>query len=71
MARKKTKAKTKAKAGISPLYFEIIGLILIGFAIIIFFEYGFVGRMVQSISMFFSVIFTSQSQHSSFYSQYY
>ncbi|MBB5147816.1 FtsK/SpoIIIE family DNA translocase [Ureibacillus thermosphaericus] len=53
MARKKTKAKTKAKAGISPLYFEIIGLILIGFAIIIFFEYGFVGRMVQSISMFF------------------
>ncbi|MED3762613.1 DNA translocase FtsK [Ureibacillus sp. FSL K6-8385] len=54
MAKKKTRAraKTKAKSGMSLLYFEIIGLILIGFAIVIFFEYGFVGKTVQNISMF-------------------
>jgi len=50
--RGKTKAKTKAKNGISVLYFEIIGLLLIGFSIIIFFEYGFVGKTAQNISMF-------------------
>lgn len=48
----KRKAKTKAKSGISLLYYEIIGLLLIGFAIIIFFEYGFVGKTVQNLSMF-------------------
>ncbi|NLY79622.1 MAG: hypothetical protein GX072_06950, partial [Lysinibacillus sp.] len=52
MARKNARTKTKAKSGMHSLYFEIIGLILIGFAIISFFEYGFVGRMVQSASMF-------------------
>lgn len=52
LAKKKTRARTKAKSGIAPLYFEIIGLILIGFAIIIYFEYGFVGKAVQSALMF-------------------
>ena len=32
--------------------YEIIGLILIGFSIIIFFEYGIVGRLLQGLAMF-------------------
>lgn len=44
--------KTKAKKGLHPLAYEIIGLLLIGVAIIIFFEYGVVGRTIQTISMF-------------------
>ncbi|MDN4494305.1 FtsK/SpoIIIE family DNA translocase [Ureibacillus aquaedulcis] len=44
--------KTKAKKGLHPLAYEIIGLLLIGFAIIIFFEYGVVGRTIQTVSMF-------------------
>lgn len=52
VAKKNTRSKAKTKAGISILYFEIVGLILIAFAIIIFFEYGFVGRIVKSVSMF-------------------
>ncbi|MDI7741720.1 DNA translocase FtsK [Lysinibacillus fusiformis] len=44
--------KTKAKKGLHPLAYEIIGLLLIGFAIIVFFEYGVVGRTIQTISMF-------------------
>lgn len=52
LAKRKARAKTKAKSGISLIYYEIIGLLLIGFAIIVFFEYGFVGKTVQNISMF-------------------
>ncbi|MFC7685358.1 DNA translocase FtsK [Ureibacillus sp. GCM10028918] len=44
--------KTKAKKGLHPLAYEIIGLLLIGIAIIIFFEYGVVGRTIQTVSMF-------------------
>ena len=50
MAVKKT--STKAKSGLHPLAYEIIGLLLIGFAIIVFFEYGVVGRLIQTVSMF-------------------
>ena len=50
MAVKKT--STKAKSGLNPLAYEIIGLLLMGFAIIVFFEYGVVGRLIQTISMF-------------------
>lgn len=48
----KKKTSTKAKSGLHPLAYEIIGLLLIGFAIIVFFEYGVVGRTIQTISMF-------------------
>ncbi|RHW39588.1 DNA translocase FtsK [Lysinibacillus yapensis] len=44
--------KTKAKKGLHPLAYEVIGLLLIALAIIIFFEYGVVGRTVQTMSMF-------------------
>ncbi|HWL11677.1 MAG TPA: DNA translocase FtsK, partial [Ureibacillus sp.] len=44
--------KTKAKKGLHPLAYEIIGLLLIGLAIIVFFEYGVVGRTIQTVSMF-------------------
>lgn len=44
--------KTKAKKGLHPLAYEIIGLLLIGLAIIVFFEYGVVGRTIQMVSMF-------------------
>ncbi|MEL3960582.1 DNA translocase FtsK [Lysinibacillus endophyticus] len=50
MAQKKP--STKAKTGLHPLAYEIIGLLLIAFAIIVFFEYGVVGRTIQTISMF-------------------
>lgn len=50
MAQKKT--STKAKKGLHPLAYEIIGLLLIAFGIIVFFEYGVVGRTIQTISMF-------------------
>nr|WP_272914305.1 DNA translocase FtsK [Ureibacillus xyleni] len=46
------KPSTKAKTGLHPLAYEIIGLLLIAFAIIVFFEYGIVGRTIQTISMF-------------------
>ncbi len=48
----KKKPSTKAKSGLHPLAYEIIGLLLIAFAIIVFFEYGVVGRTIQTISMF-------------------
>lgn len=48
------KAKTKAKATNSnPLKYEVIGLMLIGFAIIAFFELGVVGRSIETVAMFF------------------
>ena len=48
------KAKTKAKSSSSnPLKYEVIGLMLIGFAIIAFFELGVVGRSIETIAMFF------------------
>ena len=51
----KAKAKTTAKSSgeMHPLAYEIIGLLLIAFAIIEFFEFGIVGRLLHSLSMFF------------------
>ncbi len=52
----KSKPKTKAKNNqkeLHPLSYEIIGLILIAFAIIEFLELGFVGKWTHSISLFF------------------
>ena len=50
----KSKAKTTAKTpgGLHPLAYEIIGLVLIAFAIIEFFEFGIVGRLFHSAAMF-------------------
>lgn len=50
--RKRTTPKTKAASGLHPVAYEIIGLLLIGLAIIIFFEYGVVGRTIQTVSIF-------------------
>lgn len=49
---KKAASKAKKDTPSHPLMYEIIGLVLIGFAIIIFFEYGIVGRLLQSLSLF-------------------
>lgn len=51
--RPRTKSKTKAKTGMHPLAYEIVGILLIGLAVIIFFEFGVVGRTAQNIAMFF------------------
>ena len=50
----KKPAKTKAKNDndMHPLAYEIIGLIFIAFAVIEFFEFGIVGRIIHSIAMF-------------------
>ena len=49
----KTKTKAKNNKPTNPLKYEVIGLLLIGFAIIAFFELGIVGRSIQTIAMFF------------------
>lgn len=52
----KGKPKTKASAQtneLHPLAYEIIGLLLIAFAVIQFFEFGLVGKWTHSIAMFF------------------
>lgn len=48
-----TKAKSKGSKELHPLAYEIIGILLIAFAMISFFEMGVVGRAVQTVSMFF------------------
>ncbi|MBK3494332.1 DNA translocase FtsK [Viridibacillus sp. YIM B01967] len=56
MAVKKKKTsnsgKVEQKNMMHPLMYEIMGLILIGIAIVTFFEYGLVGRFLQSASLF-------------------
>lgn len=55
-SKSKAKPKTKAKSNpkeLHPLAYEIIGLLLIAFAIIEFFELGFVGRWTHSLALFF------------------
>lgn len=52
MSTRKKKPATKAKNKGNPLIYEIIGLVLIAFGIIVFFEFGVVGSVVQSASMF-------------------
>ena len=52
--KKQTKTKTTAKqSSLHPLAYEIIGISLIAFAIIEFFEFGIVGSLLHSVSMFF------------------
>ena len=47
-----TKAKSKGKKELHPLAYEIIGVVLIAFAVITFFELGIVGKLVYNISLF-------------------
>ncbi|WP_339249794.1 DNA translocase FtsK [Sporosarcina sp. FSL W8-0480] len=48
--RKKASASRKKKDGINPLVYEVSGLTMIGFAIIIIFEFGIVGRGLSSFA---------------------
>ncbi len=54
MAKKKTKKKVKKnkKKSLHPLMFEIIGLLILGIAVISFFEYGLVGEVFAYIGYF-------------------
>ncbi|MFF5993375.1 DNA translocase FtsK [Lysinibacillus sp. KU-BSD001] len=56
MARKKNKKRetgqTKASKELHPLAYEIIGIMLIAFAMIAFFELGLVGQVVYTVSLF-------------------
>ncbi len=55
--KKPTKQKPKTKASnkeeLHPLAYEIIGIVLIAFAIIEFLEFGIAGKLLHSIAMFF------------------
>lgn len=51
--RKVTKSKTSTeKKEMHPLMYEILGLIFIALAVIMMFEYGMIGRVLQTIAMF-------------------
>ncbi|MCR6524000.1 MULTISPECIES: FtsK/SpoIIIE family DNA translocase [Lysinibacillus] len=57
MAVSKRKKVTKSKATtekkeMHPLMYEILGLLLIALAVIMIFEYGMIGRILQTIAMF-------------------
>ncbi|WP_341322744.1 DNA translocase FtsK [Solibacillus sp. FSL H8-0523] len=59
-AKGKSKAKQKSRPTLKaknkelhPLAYEIIGLVLIAFAVIEFFEFGLVGKWMHSLAMFF------------------
>ncbi|WP_342512546.1 DNA translocase FtsK [Sporosarcina sp. FSL K6-1522] len=58
MAKKATKkkkgssAKKKKSSDLHPLVYEVIGLLMIGLAVIIIFEYGIAGRTLSSASRF-------------------
>lgn len=57
MAVSKRKKTTKSKATtekkeMSPLMYEILGLLLIALAVIMIFEYGMIGRTLQTFAMF-------------------
>ncbi|MED4700997.1 DNA translocase FtsK [Lysinibacillus capsici] len=57
MAVSKRKKVTKSKAttekkDMHPLMYEILGLLLIALAVIMVFEYGMIGRILQTIAMF-------------------
>lgn len=47
-----TKAKSKGNKELNPLAYEIIGVVLIAFSVITFFELGMVGKVVYNISLF-------------------
>jgi S-DNA-T family DNA segregation ATPase FtsK/SpoIIIE len=50
--KKKTAAQSKKPTGLNPLLYEVIGLAMIGLAIILIFEFGIVGRSLSSLSRF-------------------
>lgn len=50
--RRKQRGKKKQAPGLNPLLYEVIGLAMIGLAVIIMFEFGPVGRLLTSLSMF-------------------
>ncbi len=50
--KKKTTARNKKGAEKSPLLYEVMGLAMIGLAVIIIFEFGIVGRGLSSFSRF-------------------
>lgn len=51
--KKVTKSKTTTeKKEMHPLMYEILGLLLIALAVIMIFEYGMIGRILQTIAMF-------------------
>lgn len=52
MAKKKKKKTGKKQSASQPLLYEVVGIILIAFAIITFFEFGFVGFWLSSGAMF-------------------
>ena len=53
-AKQKSRPSLKAKnKELHPLAYEIIGLVLIAFAVIEFFEFGLVGKWMHSLAMFF------------------
>ena len=52
MAKRQRKRKQKKANSMHPLAYEIIGLVLIAFAIIVFFEFGIVGKMTLFVAMF-------------------
>jgi S-DNA-T family DNA segregation ATPase FtsK/SpoIIIE len=48
----KSNAKSKKSPDLHPLLYEVIGLAMIGLAVIIIFEFGIAGRSLASVSMF-------------------
>ena len=50
--KKKTAAQSKKSSELNPLLYEVIGLAMIGLAIILIFEFGIVGRSLSSLSRF-------------------
>ena len=50
--KKKTSCKEKKPSGLNPLVYEVIGLAMMGLAVIIIFEFGIVGRGLSSVSRF-------------------
>lgn len=50
--KKKSTAKKKKSSDVHPLIYEVMGLVMIGLAIIIIFEFGVVGRGLSSLSRF-------------------
>ena len=55
--KKLLKVKRQQKKEMHPLMYEILGLLLIALAVIMIFEYGMIGRILQTIAMFLLVIY--------------
>ena len=50
--KKLLKVRRQQKKEMHPLMYEILGLLLIALAVIMIFEYGMIGRILQTIAMF-------------------